>query len=372
MAAAKTRVLVVDDSALIRQMIVDNLSATSDLQAVATAENGDQAVEVFGRMEVDVVTLDIQMPKRDGLQTLDALLAIRPVPVIMVSSQTRLGADITLDALERGALDCIAKPDNRHSAQQTLGDDLLRKIRSVAGTDVRRVLAARQQRATERRLRRETAASAMHATSCAPSPALDLANKCIVLGVSTGGPPALAGLFEALVPPLPPIVVVQHMPPHFTRQLAARLDGLSRLSIKEAATGDVLEPNGVYIAPGGHHLELRRHGRGAKLVVRDGAPVSGHRPSIDVMMTSAAEVFSANCLGVIMTGMGRDGADGCRHVRAAGGYVLGQDEATSDVYGMNRVAMLEGHVDRQFALDDAAIVLMQQAKRLWWPQLAGV
>jgi two-component system chemotaxis response regulator CheB len=372
MTASKIRVLVVDDSALIRQMIVDNISATSDIVVVGAAEDGDRALEFFAQNEVDVVTLDIQMPKRDGLQTLDALLAIKPVPVVMVSSQTRLGADITLEALERGALDYVAKPDNRTSAQQALRDDLLRKIRSVAGTNVRQVLAVRQRRAAQRQLRRETTTTVSRVESMEAPLALDLSNKCIAIGISTGGPPALASLFEMLLPPLPPIVIVQHMPQHFTRQFAARLDGLSRLTVKEAATGDVLEPNHAYVAPGGQHLELRRQGRGAKLVVRDGDPVSGHRPSADVMMKSAAQIYGANCLGVIMTGMGRDGAEGCRVIRTAGGYVLGQDEATSDVYGMNRVAMVEGHVDRQFALDDAAAVLMQQVKRLWSPQLAGV
>jgi two-component system chemotaxis response regulator CheB len=370
MPAPKIRVLVVDDSALIRQMIVDNLSATSDITVVGSAEDGNQAVEMFSRLEVDVVTLDIQMPKRDGLQTLDALLAIRPVPVLMVSSQTRLGADITLEALERGALDYVAKPDNRTSAQQALRDDLIRKIRSVAGTNVRHVLEIRQRRAAQRQLRREATTVNQSGFERLPAP-VELDDKCIAIGISTGGPPALTSLFESLLPPLPPIVIVQHMPQHFTRQFAARLDGLSRLTVKEAATGDVLEPNHAYVAPGGQHLELKRLGRGAKLIVRDGDPVSGHRPSVDVMMKSAADIYGQRCLGVIMTGMGRDGADGCRAIRAAGGFVLGQDEATSDVYGMNRVAMTEGQVDRQFALDDAAAIVMQQVKRLWSPQLVG-
>ena len=166
----------------------------------------------------------------------------------------------------------------------------------------------------------------------------ELAGKCIAIGISTGGPPALAQLFAAIRPPMPPIVVVQHMPPSFTKPLAWRLDSLSELSIKEAAPGDVLEPNHVLIAPGGKHLQVRRMGNAVKAVIRDGPVVSGHKPSVDVMMNSVVEAFGGGCLGVIMTGMGRDGADGCRAIRAAGGYVLGQDEATSDVYGMNKVA----------------------------------
>ncbi len=198
-----------------------------------------------------------------------------------------------------------------------------------------------------------------------PFPLLELADKCIAIGVSTGGPPALACLFESLRPPMPPIVVVQHMPPNFTKPLAWRLDSLGELSIREAANGDLLEPNHVLIAPGGKHLQVRRLDTSAKAVVRDGAPVSGHMPSADVLMKSVAESFGKNCLGVIMTGMGRDGADGCGAIRAAGGYVLGQDEASSDVYGMNKVAYVEGNVDRQFALSEAAAVLTRHVRSHW-------
>jgi len=164
---------------------------------------------------------------------------------------------------------------------------------------------------------------------------------------------------------MPPIVVVQHMPPNFTKALAWRLDSLAGLTIKEAANGDTLRPNHVLIAPGGKHLEVRRRGSWVKAVIRDGPPVSGHKPSVDVMMASAGEVFGGNCLGVIMTGMGRDGVEGCRAIRAHGGYVLGQDEASSDVYGMNKVAYVEGNVDRQFSLRDAAGVVTREVERLW-------
>ncbi len=177
---------------------------------------------------------------------------------------------------------------------------------------------------------------------------------CIVIGVSTGGPSALTRLFRDLVPPLPPVVVVQHMPSPFTAALARRLDGLSILTVKEAAAGDWLRPNCAYVAPGDWHVVVRGAGGQGRIMLRDTEPVSGHRPSIDVAMHSAAAVYGAGCLGVIMTGMGRDGVEGCRAIKTAGGYVLGQDEATSDVYGMNHVAFREGWVDRQFALDHAA------------------
>jgi two-component system chemotaxis response regulator CheB len=196
------------------------------------------------------------------------------------------------------------------------------------------------------------------------SPSDDLRNSfeecCIAIGVSTGGPPALSRLFQSLTPPLPPIVVVQHMPSTFTGAFARRLNSISRLSIKEAEAGDMLQPNQVLIAPGGRHLHLRRKGSCVNVEISDGNPVSGHRPSVDIMMRDAATAFGSRCLGVIMTGMGHDGAAGCAAIRRAGGYVLGQDAATSDVYGMSRVANLNGDVDRQFALNNLPVLLTHQ------------
>jgi two-component system chemotaxis response regulator CheB len=364
MASPNIRVLVVDDSAVIRQVLGDAIGSTSGMEVAGTAFDGPRALEMLETVRPDVVTLDIQMPNLDGLATLDALLAKRPVPVIMVSALTQLGASITLDALERGAMDYVAKPERGSAVETAFKDDLVRKIRTVAGIDVRRILQLRQERKKrlqERSAQAETAEPAQGSEGEGSSPtAVELADKCIAIGISTGGPPALAQLFEALGPPMPPIVVVQHMPPQFTKPLAWRLNSLSALSIKEAAQGDVLRPNHVLVAPGGAHLELRRQGKWAKVALGDGPPVSGHKPSVDVMMESAAKVYGARLIGVIMTGMGRDGANGCRAIRSAGGYVFGQDEASSDVYGMNKVAFVEGHVDRQFSLGEAAAVIQHQ------------
>jgi two-component system chemotaxis response regulator CheB len=358
----KIRVLVVDDSAVIRQQICDFVEATDDMEVAATAKDGHHAIEAFATTQPDVVTLDVQMPDMDGLAALDAILAKRPVPVIMVSGLTQLGASVTFEALERGAMDYIAKPERGAEVESVLGDDLLRKIRSFAGADVNRILQIRKERA--KRTRRKPFGRPPAPKEQIVAAEAAMADLCIVIGISTGGPPALASLFETLRPSMPPIVVVQHMPPHFTRPLSWRLDALSQLSIKEAETGDVLQPNHVLIAPGGTHLELRRLGEQTKVVLRNGPPVSGHKPSVDVMMTTAAAIYGPRLLGVIMTGMGHDGAEGCRTIRAAGGYVLGQDEASSDVYGMNKVAFVEGNVDRQFHLDDAGAVIRHQIRRL--------
>jgi two-component system chemotaxis response regulator CheB len=362
MAAQKIRVLVVDDSAVIRQIICDHVAQSPDMEVAGTAADGQQALDRFEQARPDVITLDIQMPKMDGLATLDALLARRPVPVIMVSSLTRLGADITLEALERGALDYVPKPNYGEDAKAGLRDELLRKIRAAAGVNVRRILEIRGER---KRRRAERAKQGPPPKAVPDESPAELADKCIALGISTGGPPALGSLFETLRPPLPPIVVVQHMPPHFTKPLAWRLDSISQLSVKEAEGGDVLRPNHVLIAPGGKHLKLQRSGNMVKTALDNGPPVSGHKPSVDIMMKSAAAIFGDRCLGVIMTGMGHDGVEGCKAVRAGGGYVLGQDEASSDVYGMNKAAFVEGHVDRQFSLREASGTITLQAKRLW-------
>ena len=366
MAAGDIRVLVVDDSVLIREVICDILKSTPGFEVAGVAFDGEEALKVFDPKTTDVVTLDIQMPRKDGLETLQELLARHPVPVIMVSSLTQLGADATFKALDYGALDYIAKPQGLPD-KTAFGNELVRKIRSVAGSDVQRILKIRHDRAERAKQRgkaaqpKETAADLNH-----------LADKCVAIGISTGGPPALTSLFESIYGPMPPIVVVQHMPATFTKPFAWRLNSISPLSIKEAKTGDILKPDHVYIAPGGQHLELVKRGHQIRCKVCDGDPVSGHKPSVDVMMCSAARIYGDQCLGAIMTGMGRDGADGCQAIRAAGGDVLGQDEASSDVYGMNKVAFVAGHVDRKLDLEDAASIFMKNVKLLWGSAKVGV
>jgi len=369
MSSRNIRVLVVDDSPLVREIISDVIKESPGIELAGTACDGRQALVQLERLKPDVITLDVQMPNMDGLATLDAILATNPVPVVMVSSLTQLGANTTLDALDRGAVDYVAKPEGAAGIEAMFRGELMRKIRMMAGTDVRRMLQIRKERAEKTNaLRRQPVEIAPPATTC---DAADLADKCIAIGISTGGPPALSTLFGDLRPPLPPIVVVQHMPPAFTKPFAWRLNSISQLSIKEAETGDVLKPNQVFVAPGGQHLNLRKKMGQVVIEVRDGEPVSGHRPSVDVMMACAAEIFGDRCLGVVMTGMGRDGSDGCGAIRSRGGYVLGQDEASSDVYGMNKVAFVEGNVDRQFSLDNAAATITAQSKKLRSATLVG-
>ncbi len=355
MSRKTIRVLVVDDSPVIRELICDALRLHTDMVIAGVAADGREALRAIEESRPDVVTLDLQMPGMDGLSTLDHLLANRPTPVIVVSALTQRAADTTLQALERGAMDYVAKPEGLGEMRRVFGEELPHKIRSMAGADVNRILQLRKARQL-----RQSASTVSAAVLTTPCPKFD---GCVAIGISTGGPPALAQLFSALTPPLPPILIIQHMPPTFTGPFANRLNALSALDIKEAAVGDILRPNRVLLAPGGKHLSLRRVGATIQAVIADGNAISGHKPSVDVMMQSAAQHFGRHCLGVIMTGMGRDGADGCGSIRAAGGYVLGQDEATSDVYGMNKVAYVEGRVDVQVALAQMADAITNQARR---------
>jgi two-component system chemotaxis response regulator CheB len=346
-----------------REMICDLLAGVPGITVVGTAANGVEAIAQAAELVPDVITLDVNMPGLDGLQTLDALLKLRAIPVLMVSALTQRTADITFQLLDRGALDYVPKPDNLRTVRGEFRAELLHKLRVIAGADVERVLRIRRSKN-----RRPTCAVTPQGNPSHQGdnqPAEQYRDCCIAIGISTGGPPALSELFQKLDGPLPAIVVVQHMPARFTGPFANRLNANSALAIKEAQEGDVLQPNHVYIAPGGIHLQLRGQGSRVAVHLVDDEPVSSHKPSIDVMMRSAAAAFGPRCLGVIMTGMGHDGAAGCEAIRAAGGYVLGQDEESSDVYGMNKVAFVQGHVDAQFALPDLPRLLVRQCKRLF-------
>lgn len=348
----RIRVLVVDDSRLMRTMISDALAKADDLEVVGTAASGREAISQVEKLSPDVVTMDVLMPGMSGLEALAALMQRHPTRVIIVSSLTTRSANTTLEALDLGAVDYVAKPEGTSQFQQVVQDQLIPKLRMAVAVDLQA-------------LRRAGGTKTRRVAGSSPTSTLGVDSAhCIALGISTGGPPALTQLFEQLAPPLPPMVIVQHMPAQFTGPFAARLNSLSSLTVREAVDGCPLQANEVLVAPGGKHLSLRRTGSRTFVVVRDGNPVSGHKPSVDVMMSSAAALFGRRCLGVIMTGMGSDGADGCGAIKSAGGVVLGQDEGSSAVYGMNKVAFNRGYVDEQFSLPAAAEIITSRAQRM--------
>ena len=334
MALAEIRVLVVDDSAVIRSLIADSIAATPGMKVVGTAEDGQKALEILDAARPDVITLDVQMPRMDGLATLDAILARSPIPVIMVSSLTRLGAEIALDALDRGAVDYLAKPDYGEETRTALRDDLPRKIRMAAGCDVQRIVEIRRgqkQRIAERMAQRAGRAPAAKPAAGRRRPADQPGRASLSFPAGVGRKMRCDRHFHGRSTRAGPVVCghsaahaadrrgAAHAPElHETPGLATGFS--QRVIDQRGCRGRFWTPNQVLIAPGGKHLEVRRVGNSVKAVIRDGPVVSGHKPSVDVMMHSVVEAFGGSCLGVIMTGMGRDGADGCRAIRAAGGY----------------------------------------------------
>jgi two-component system, chemotaxis family, protein-glutamate methylesterase/glutaminase len=372
-AQARVRVLVVDDSALMRRLLTDLLGSAPEIEVAGTARDGREAVLQAARLKPDVITLDVEMPEVSGLEALPALLATHEAPVIMVSALTQEGADVTLQALELGAFDFMPKPERNQLAEMRASRDLLvAKILAAAQSRVRRPRRARGTvmnpsaaalPAKEQSTPHVSPRSASAGATFTPAPAVarETSPICIVIGISTGGPQALSQIFPLLASPLPPILVVQHMPAQFTGIFAERLNRYSKILVKQAEGGDSVLPDRILIAPGGQQMRLTGHPPRVRIALSDQAPVSGHRPSIDVLFQSAAQVYQAATIGILMTGMGRDGVSGCKGILAAGGFTLGQDEATSVVYGMNKAAFLEDAIKTQFALDDLPPIIQHIA-----------
>lgn len=339
------QVLIVDDSALIRQMFSEMLSSEPDIRVLDTACDPYEAREKIKKLNPDVLTLDIEMPKMDGLTFLEKIMTLRPMPVIMASSLTQRGADETIRALEIGAFDTIGKPvsnQNRDTIGQ-LKEQLVAKIRAAAKANV---------------------AAARRSDSQVPKvvtfhPPGGVARHIIAIGASTGGVEALKEIFIRLPANTPPIVVTQHMPEHFTKSFAARMDSISQVKVCEAANHDRLKAGHAYIAPGGsRHLKIVRVGPDFVCKLEEGPPVSSHRPSVDVLFHSVAEAAGAKALGVILTGMGKDGAEGLKAMHDKGSYTIGQNQASCVVYGMPQVAMKIGAVTRELPLQEIPAAML--------------
>lgn len=335
------RVLVVDDSAVMRQLLTTLLEADPEIKVVGTAADPQIARERIKALNPDVITLDIEMPHMDGLTFLRKIMALRPTPVIMISTLTQRGADTTFEALEAGAVDFVAKPTGGLAeAMVGLAAEIQTKVKAAAGSRVG--------------IRRAAPAPSV---ARPPRPQRQ-ADKIVFVGASTGGVEALKALLLGLPADCPPILITQHMPPRFTTGFAQRLDRECPMRVSEAAHDEAIEPGHVYIAPGSHHLEIARHGSHNICRLSDGPTVSGHRPSVDVLFRSAARVTGKKAIGVILTGMGKDGAEGLLELRRAGATTLGQDEGSSLIYGMPRVAFERGAVMRQYPLEHMAEAIL--------------
>jgi two-component system chemotaxis response regulator CheB len=363
----RIRVLIVDDSALMRRLLSDLLSSAPEIEIIGTARDGREAVLQAIRLKPDVITLDVEMPEVSGLEALPSLLAVHEAPVIMVSALTQEGADVTLQALELGAVDFMPKPERNQLAEIRANRDLLvTKVLAAAQSRVRRPRRSLGSTSTTLRAdltaRRRLPRQLSEAISLpVPSVATAQGLLCLVIGISTGGPQALSQIFPLLASPMPPILVVQHMPAQFTGIFAERLNRYSSLDIKQAEQGDLVLPDRALIAPGGRHMVIAGQPPRARIALLNEPAVSGHRPSVDVLFGSAARIYQSALVGFLMTGMGRDGVEGCKAILAAGGYTLGQDEESSVVYGMNKAAFLEGAIKAQFALDELPHIMQNIA-----------
>lgn len=345
MSKKKIKVLIVDDSAVVRQTLKEILSSDSNIEVMATASDPFIAAEKIGKEIPDVITLDIEMPRMDGITFLEKIMKQHPIPVVICSSFTEAGSEIALKALQNGALEIIQKP--RLKTKEFLEESKIRICDAVKAAS-----KARLEYFTRRHL---DIPPKFNADVVMPKPhkreILQTTEKVVVIGASTGGTEAISLILEEMPYNAPGIVIVQHMPEYFTASFARRLDRLCTISIKEAEDGDTVFSGRALIAPGNHHILLKRSGARYYVEVRDGPLVNRHRPSVDVLFRSAARYAGKNVIGVIMTGMGDDGAKGMKELNDAGAKTIAQNEQTCVVFGMPQEAIKTGSVDRILPLE---------------------
>jgi two-component system, chemotaxis family, protein-glutamate methylesterase/glutaminase len=336
------RILVVDDSVVIRKVLCEALSSDPAIEVAGTAADGRIALAKITQVNPDLITLDIEMPVMNGIETLVEIRKLYPhLPVIMFSTLTERGASAALEAISLGASDYATKPSNAGSpavAAESVRSDLIHKIKALCGRVIKAKTAPRISLPAPSRVPRPTSLG----------PRID----ALAIGTSTGGPNALAVVLPALPADFPvPIVIVQHMPPIFTRLLAERLAGRSQIRVLEAEAGKVLEPGTAWIAPGDYHMVLKREGSAVRIALNQDPPENSCRPSVDVLFRSVAQAYGSHVLGVVMTGMGADGVRGSRQIREAGSEVIVQDEASSVVWGMPGLVAAAGQADGIYAID---------------------
>lgn len=351
------RVLVVDDSAFMRKMISSILNAEPGIEVVGTARDGKESIAKVEELKPDIVTLDVEMPVMDGVTALKEIMRINPVPVVMVSSVTQKGAEATLRCLRLGAVDFVAKPSGAISLDINLcAEELVAKVRVAS---LCRVHVAQSQ---------DLPQITPHVGWTGTNPQRTCSG-VLAIGSSTGGPHALERVVSRLPSDLGlPAVIVQHMPANFTAMLAERLDGVSSLRIKEAADGDLLTPGVILVAPGGKHLTF---GRNRSAVIEDGPAVHGVKPSVDITFASLVPLFGSKIVGVLLTGMGRDGAQALKQIHEHGGRTLAQDEATCVVFGMPKAAKDLGAVDEMVPLERIPDAITKEVRTLHGLATAG-
>ena len=348
--------IVVDDSALVRSLLSEIINRQRDMECIGTANDPLVAREMIRELNPDVITLDVEMPRMDGIDFLGRLMRLRPTPVVMISTLTERGAEVTMKALELGAVDFVAKPRvGLASGLKELASQIVEKIRVAAVAQVRRAPA------------REATSGAGAAGAAAAAPASALlgrlsTEKLICIGASTGGTEAIKEVLVHMPADSPAIVITQHMPPGFTTSFAARLNGLCQITVKEAANGERILPGHAYIAPGGTQFRVARSGANYVAVVDDGPAVNRHKPSVEVLFKSAAAVVGRNAFGIMLTGMGNDGAAAMREMKDAGSYNYVQDEASCIVFGMPREAIAHGAADEVLPLGQIAPALIARLR----------
>jgi len=356
--STEIKVLIVDDSAVVRQVLTGLLDGISGLKVIGAAPDPLFAMKKMEAEWPDVIVLDIEMPRMDGITFLKKLMSEHPTPVVICSTLTEKGAEVTMQAMSAGAVDIITKPKlNLRNSLQESKSAIIDVIKAAAGSRPRIIKSSTASPSP-------VAASANSLFGAgALKPMVQTTDRVIVIGTSTGGTQALEYLFTQLPRTAPPIVVVQHMPEHFTAAFAKRLDGICQVTVKEAAHNDRVLPGMVLIAPGGKHMLLQRSGAQYRVEIKDGPLISRHRPSVDVLFRSGAQSAGANAVGIILTGMGDDGAHGLKEMHDAGALTIAQDEASCVVYGMPKEAVKLGGVDGILPLSAIPQLIMQAPTR---------
>ncbi|MBI5163078.1 MAG: chemotaxis response regulator protein-glutamate methylesterase [Magnetospirillum sp.] len=359
--AGKVRVLIVDDSASVRQTLTDILSSDADIEVIGTAADPFAAARRMQQDLPDVITLDVEMPRMDGLTFLKKIMSQRPLPVVMCSSLTEQGSETLMQALEAGAVDIILKP--RTDTRQALIDSTIAICDTVKGAARARLGRTRAAPRSAEVTRKLTADVIMPPPVAGRHAMARTTEKVVCIGASTGGTESLRRVLEALPADCPGIVIVQHMPEKFTAAFARRLDSQCAVTVKEAADGDPVLRGHVLIAPGNRHLLLQRSGARYHVAINDGPLVSRHRPSVDVLFRSAAQYAGANAVGILMTGMGDDGAKGLLEMRQAGAFTLAQDEESCVVFGMPKEAIALGAAEKVVALDHIPLEIQRAGRQ---------